>query len=131
MWKLPPLLDSTDMLVCGEDLGMIPDCVPAVMNRLKILSLKLQRIPKVPQLDFGNPMPYPSLSVCTTSPHDMPAIKPWWEEDREKTQHFFNKMLHEWGNAPYYAEPWICERIVAMHLNSPAMLTILPLQDWL
>ena len=131
MWKLPPLLDSTDMLVCGEDLGMIPDCVPAVMNRLKILSLEIQRMPKDPQMEFGNPMTYPYLSVCTTSTHDMPGIRAWWEEDREKTQHFFNNMLHEWGNAPYYAEPWICERIVAMHLNSPAMLTILPLQDWL
>ncbi len=131
MWKLPPLIGATDMLVCGEDLGMIPDCVPAVMRQLQILSLEIQRMPKDPKEEFGNPLNYPYMSVCTTSTHDMPGIRAWWEENREKTQHFFNYMLHEWGDAPYYAEPWICERIVAMHLNSPAMLTILPLQDWL
>ena len=131
MWKLPPLINATDMLVCGEDLGMIPDCVPAVMNQLQILSLEIQRMPKDPKMEFGNPLIYPYTSVCTTSTHDMPGIRAWWEENPEKTQHFFNNMLHEWGNAPYFAEPWICERIVAMHLNSPAMLTILPLQDWM
>ena len=131
MWKLPPLIDATDMLVCGEDLGMIPDCVPAVMHQLQILSLEIQRMPKDPKTEFGNPLTYPYTAVCTTSTHDMPGIRAWWEEDHEKTQRFFNNMLHEWGNAPYYAEPWVCERIVTMHLNSPAMLTILPLQDWL
>ena len=40
-------------------------------------------------------------------------------------------MLHEGGAAPFFAEPWICERIVNQHLVSPAMLTILPLQDWM
>lgn len=131
MWKLQPLIGATDMLVCGEDLGMIPDCVPAVMDKLQILSLEIQRMPKDPKMEFGNPLLYPYMSVCTTSTHDMPGIRAWWEANHEKTQHFFNYMMHEWGNAPYYAEPWICERIVAMHLNSPAMLTILPLQDWL
>ena len=28
MKKLPILTQSTSMLVCGEDLGMVPDCVP-------------------------------------------------------------------------------------------------------
>lgn len=131
MWKLPPLIDSTNMLVCGEDLGMIPACVPAVMNELKILSLEIQRMPKNPRLEFGNTYAYPYMSVCTTSTHDMGGIRAWWEEDREKTQHFYNNILHEGGLAPYYAEPWICDRIISLHLDSPSMLTILPLQDWL
>lgn len=131
MWKLPPLIEATDMLVCAEDLGMIPDCVPAVINALQILSLEIQRMPKDPKAEFGNTYTYPYLSVCTTSTHDMGGIRQWWEEDREKTQHFFNNMLHEGGEAPYYAEPWVCERIIDLHLYSPAMLTILPLQDLL
>ena len=131
MWKLQPLIKSTNMLVCGEDLGMIPDCVPSVMHQLKVLSLEIQRMSKDPSMEFGNPYAYPYLSVCTTSTHDMPGIRAWWEEDREKTQKFYNNMLHESGTAPYYAEPWICDRIISMHLDSPAMLTILPLQDWL
>lgn len=131
MWKLPPLIDSTDMLTCAEDLGMIPDCVPAVMNALEILTLDIARMPKNPREEFGNPAYYPYLTVCTTSTHDMGGIRQWWEENRDKTQRFFNNMLGEHGAAPTFAEPWICEKIVASNLHSPAMLCILPLQDWL
>ena len=131
MWKLPPLIDSTDRLVCAEDLGMIPACVPAVMHRLEILSLEIQRMPKDPATPFGDTWRYPYYSVCTTSTHDMGGIRQWWEEDRAKTQQFFNEVLHEHGAAPYFAEPWICDRIIDLHLASPSMLCILPLQDWL
>ena len=131
MWKLPPLLDSTSMLTCAEDLGMIPDCVPEVMHRLEILSLEIQRMPKDPKMEFGNTWHYPYYSVCTTSTHDMPGIRAWWEGDHERSQRFYNNVLGEHGNAPFFAEPWLCEKIVNMHLDSPSMLCILPLQDWL
>ena len=131
MWKLPPLLDSTQMLACGEDLGMIPDCVPAVMHQLEILSLEIQRMPKDPQAEFGDTWHYPYYSVCTTSTHDMGGIRAWWEEDHDKAQHFYNNVLHEGGPAPYFAEPWICDKIIDLQLKSPSMLCILPLQDWL
>lgn len=131
MWKLPPLINATDMLVCAEDLGMIPDCVPAVMSQLQILSLEIQRMPKDPRAEFGNTWSYPYLSVCTTSTHDMGGIRQWWEEDHDKAQRYYNQVLHEGGAAPYFAEPWICDKIVDLQLKSPSMLAILPLQDWL
>ena len=130
MRKLPPLIEATGMLVCGEDLGMIPHCVPAVMEGEQILSLEIQRMPKDPSVEFANPQHYPYLSVCTTSTHDMNPVRAWWEEDRALSQRFFNQMLATWGEAPYYCEPWICELVVEQHLKSPAMLTILPWQDW-
>lgn len=131
MWKLPPLLKATTMLTCAEDLGMIPDCVPEVMHNLQILSLEIQRMPKNPNEEFGNTWQYPYYSVCTSSTHDMPGIRGWWEEDHAKSQLYFNNILHELGPAPYFAEPWICRKIVDLQLLSPSMLCILPLQDWL
>ncbi len=131
MWKLPPLIDATHMLTCAEDLGMIPGCVPAVINQLHILSLEIQRMPKDPGREFGDPAHYPYYSVCTTSTHDMGGIRLWWEENREVSQRYYTQMLGGQGAAPYYAEPWICSNIVQQHLQSPAMLCILPLQDWL
>ncbi|MDE5842840.1 MAG: 4-alpha-glucanotransferase [Muribaculaceae bacterium] len=131
MWKLPPLLDSTGMLACGEDLGMIPDCVPEVMHRLEILSLEIQRMPKDPKSEFGDTWHYPYFSVCTTSTHDMGGIRAWWESDPAQSQRFFNNVLHEFGQAPYFAEPWVCDKILWLHLASPSMLCIIPLQDWL
>lgn len=131
MWKLPPLIDSTGMLCCAEDLGMIPDCVPEVMRRLQILALEIQRMPKDPKSEFGNTWTYPYYSVCTTSTHDMGGIRAWWEEDRGVTQRYFNDVLHEGGTAPYFAEPWVCAKILDLQLASPSMLCIIPLQDWL
>ena len=131
MWKLPPLINSTGMLCCAEDLGMIPACVPEVMNRLEILSLEIQRMPKDPKLEFGETWRYPYFSVCTTSTHDMGGIRSWWEADREITQRFFNNALHESGIAPYFAEPWVCKKVLELQLKSPSMLCIIPLADWL
>ncbi len=131
MQKLPALLDSTGMLACGEDLGMIPATVPQVMDDLRILSLEIQRMPKSVEETFAHPANYPYLSVCTTSTHDMNPIRAWWEEDREVTNQFWQMLLGNQGEAPCYCEPWICRQILDQHVWSPAMLTILPLQDWL
>ncbi len=131
MKKLPPLLSATDMLVCGEDLGMIPHCVPAVMSQLQILSLEVQRMPKEQNEKFGCTWNYPYLSVATTSTHDMSGIRGWWEEDRGAMHDFYNRVLGFGGDIPYFCEPYVCERIIDQHLSSNSMLVILPLQDWL
>lgn len=131
MKKLPELKRSTNMLICGEDLGMVPDCVPGVMKALAILSLEIQRMPKDPTRSFFHPNDAPYLSVVTPSTHDMSTIRGWWEEDRAVTQQFYNYELGQWGTAPYYCEPWINEIILKQHLYSPAMWSIFQLQDLL
>lgn len=131
MEKLPPIIEATKMLTCAEDLGMIPACVPSVMDELRILSLEIQRMPKDPDRRFGDPATYPYLSVCATSTHDMPGIRGWWESDHTMAQSFYNNVLHQPGDAPFYAEPWICSMIIDSHLHSPSMLCIIPLQDYL
>jgi 4-alpha-glucanotransferase len=127
--KLPQLKAATNMLVCGEDLGMVPHCVPDVMNQLGILSLEIQRMPKDPQKEFFHPNDAPYLSVITPSTHDMSTIRGWWEENRERTQHFYNTILGQWGDAPFYCESWINRAIILQHLYSPAMWSIFQLQD--
>ena len=131
MWKLPHLINATNMLVCAEDLGMIPACVPAVMDKLEILALEIQRMPKNPEHEFGDTWHYPYYSVCTTSTHDMGGIRSWWESDREATQRYYNNVLGLYGEAPFYAEPWICAKILEYHFRSPSMLCIIPLADLL
>ena len=131
MQKLPALLRSTGMLSCGEDLGMIPNCVASVMDDLNILSLEIQRMPKDPKDAFGHPERYPYWCVCATGTHDTSPLRAWWEEDRALTQRYYNEVLGCEGDAPYFCEPWVVDLIVAQHMKSPAMLAILPLQDWL
>ena len=130
--KLPELLGSTGMLACGEDLGMIPACVPEVMDAQKILSLEIQRMPKNPEQTFAIPAQYPYLCVCTTSTHDMTPLRAWWkEEDPALIQRYFREVLGQDGPVPDELTPELSERIIRDHLASPAMFTILPLQDWL
>jgi 4-alpha-glucanotransferase len=131
MQKLPQLKHATDMMVCGEDLGMVPHCVPNVMAQLGILSLEIQRMPKKINTEFFHPNDAPYLSVITPSTHDMSTIRGWWEEDRNKTQRFYNIILQQWGEAPVYCEAWINRAIVLQHLNSPAMWSVFQLQDLL
>ena len=131
MNKLPQLTQSTRMLVCGEDLGMIPDCVSWVMNDLRILSLEIQRMPKDPSHEFGHLNEYPYRSVCTISTHDMSTLRGWWEEDYQQTQRYYNTMLGHYGTSPITATPELCEEVVRNHLYSRSIFCILALQDWL
>ena len=131
MAKLPSLVESTGMLTCGEDLGMIPACVPDTMAELGILSLEIQRMPKDPAEEFARPETYPYMSVCATGTHDTSPLRAWWEEDRGLSQRFYNSVMGEWGDAPYFCEPWVVDKIISAHMHSPSMLAILPLQDWL
>lgn len=131
MRKLPVLVQATRMLVCAEDLGMVPDCVPWVMQQLRILSLELQQMPKAYGLTFGNLNDNPYRSVCTLSTHDMPTLRQWWDEDSGRTQLYFNTELHRSGEAPHPLSASLATEIVANQLASPSMLCILSLQDWL
>ena len=131
LWKLPPLIDATAMLTCAEDLGMIPACVPDVLHQLRILSLKVQRMPDAVDREFADTATYPYASVATTSTHDMPPLRLWWEQDPQRSQRYWTSVLHQSGEAPRTLTPETARMIVGLHLQSPSMLVILPLQDWI
>ena len=121
MSKLPALIEASDMLVCGEDLGMIPACVPEVMDRLRIIALEVQRMPKNMGVSVSDPATYPYMSVCTTSTHDMSVLRAWIEDEMEPNQVISARK----------ATTAACTSVISAHLASPSILAIFPLQDWL
>ena len=131
MKKLPALLGASNMLVCGEDLGMVPECVGPVMKQLGILSLEIQAMPKAYGVPFAQLHENPYRSVDTIFTHDMPTLRLWWKENPERTQLYYNNVLEHDGKAPEEPSGWLCEEIIAHHLNSPSMLCLISLQDWL
>ena len=131
MKKLPKLVQATRMLVCAEDLGMVPDCVPWVMNELRILSLEIQSMPKDPNTRFGKLSHNPYRSVDTISTHDMATLRQWWDEDEERSQTYYNTTLRRGGAAPRPLPGWLAKDIVSRHLTSPSMLCLISFQDWL
>lgn len=129
MEKLPPILNATQMLICAEDLGLVPDCVPQVMDRLGLVALKVQRMP-AGDSDFSNPKDASYLNVVTASSHDSSTLRQWWHEDREITQKYFNDQLHQFGTAPWDLTPDLAEIIMKQHLYNEAMLAIFPIQEY-
>ena len=122
---------SNNMLLCGEDLGMVPGFVPNVLHDLEILSLQVERMPKQNTESFSPPSKAQYDCVVTPSTHDMSTLREWWEEDRVTTQHFYNDGLGHYGNAPFYCEPWIAKEMINQHLHSPSMWCVFLFQDLL
>ena len=128
--KLPAVTQSTRMLPCAEDLGMIPACVPGVLDQLKMLTLEIQRMPKQVGVTFADTKTYPWMSVCCVATHDMSPLRLWWKEDPALTQQFYNEVLGRQGQAPQDAPADVCEQVLQQHLQSPSLLCLLSLQDW-
>jgi 4-alpha-glucanotransferase len=129
--RLSGLLRETRMLMCAEDLGMMPDCVEPVLESLRILSLEIQQMPKQTAIEFTHLDGNPIRSVATISTHDMSPLRLWWEESSERTQRYYVTMLQKEGRAPEHLPAHIAEEIIARHLYCPSMLCVLSLSDWL
>ncbi|KAK4529945.1 hypothetical protein CCYA_CCYA03G0802 [Cyanidiococcus yangmingshanensis] len=130
MEKLPMLKAASDMLVCGEDLGMLPSCVFEVLENLCIIGLRVQRMPE--NAEFGECSKYPYLTVATTGSHDTSTLRGWWEEiPPDKRQRFWSNVMKREGKPPADCGPDIVEWMIRDHLQAPSILTIFPLQDLL
>ena len=129
--RLPEMLKDCRMLVCAEDLGMLPDCVAPVLDQLRILTLEIQQMPKQQGFEFAHLDANPIRSVATISTHDMAPLRQWWQENPERRQRYYVTMLQKEGRAPEQLPAHLAEEIIARHLYCPSMLCILSLQDWL
>ncbi|MGK6342043.1 4-alpha-glucanotransferase [Chryseobacterium sp. DT-3] len=130
MEKLPVILNATKMLICGEDLGMVPGCVPVVMDELAIIALKVQRMPS-DNIPFYNPKKADYMNVVTASSHDSSTLRQWWKEDPALTQKYFNQQLVQYGKAPEEMDSHLAEIIMKQHLYTEAMLAVFPIQEFL
>lgn len=128
---LPVLMNSSDMLACGEDLGMIPSCVHPVMQELGLIGLRIQRMPNEPDLEFGIPSQYSYMTVCAPSCHDCSTLRAWWEEDEERRRRFFKAVVGSDMLPPDRCTPEIVQFVLRQHVESPSMWAIFPLQDLL
>ena len=129
--KITDVFGTTRMLCCGEDLGMLPDCVAPVLDLLRVLTLEIQSMPKQNGYEFAHLDANPYRSVATISTHDMSPLRLWWSESPERTQRYYVSMLQKLGRAPEQLPAHLAEEIIGRHLYCPSMLCLLSLQDWL
>jgi 4-alpha-glucanotransferase len=132
---LSMLRDATDMLVCAEDLGDVPDCVPKVLNDLGILGLRILRWSREYKkakpgvvATFIPPARYPRLSVCTPSVHDTSTLRGWWEEDASDREAFY-RSLGATGPCPDQMTTGLHQRIIAYCLGAASLLCMFQMQD--
>lgn len=137
MWRnnaqhlLSVLFGSTRMLLCAEDLGMLPQCVSDVLSQQRILSLEIQTMPKHLGEEFTHLSQNPVRSVCTISTHDMSPLRLWWQENQARAQRYYTTVMLREGRAPEHITPQLAEEIIARNIYSPSMLCIMQIQDYL
>lgn len=131
--RLGALTRHTRLLLCAEDLGMIPASVPAVLDELQVLSLELERMPKTfTPTGWVRPEAFPSRSVATTSTHDMPSLRGWWHSlSADEQARYCREELLLPLTAEASDEETIYRHIIEAHLASPAVAVLLPLADWM
>ena len=80
---LKVILDNTDMLLCAEDLGVIPKICPETLKEFGIPGNDVQRWVKDYKVkhDFLDPKDYRALSVAMLSTHDTTNWPAWWENE--------------------------------------------------
>ncbi len=134
LWKrwglttLPAVLDASDLLVCGEDLGVVPDFVPGVLRELGVLTLEIERMPKQLGSRIADPAAAPELSVVATGTHDMATMRTWWETERAQAADVWRAVGRSEA-PPADCGPDVATTIIRQHLDSPAQWAILPFQD--
>jgi 4-alpha-glucanotransferase len=80
---LSVLTDNTKMLLCAEDLGMIPKACPAMLKEFGIPGNEVQRWVKDWSVshDFLAPKEYRAIAVAMLSTHDTTNWAAWWENE--------------------------------------------------
>ncbi len=126
------MADETDMLVCAEDLGVVPNCVGKVLQELGMLSLKIERWARDYHADgspFIDPNHYPRLSVCSPSCHDSSTLRGYWQEEWDRENYY--PLLGMEEECPEVLTESVAENILARLLDSNSLLTIIPFQDFM
>ncbi|MDO5036378.1 MAG: 4-alpha-glucanotransferase [Porphyromonas sp.] len=122
--RLTHVMRASDMLICAEDLGILPSSIHEVLADLELLSLEVVRMPKQAGNRYVPPAEIPLLSVLCTSTHDMPTLRSWWQtlsdDERQTLAHTYG--IEEGSESP--------QKLIEALRCTASLLLILPLQDW-
>jgi 4-alpha-glucanotransferase len=131
--RLGMVLGASDMLVCAEDLGAVPACVPAVLQELGIYGLRVERWTRrwgEPGPPFVAPADYDRLTVCSPSGHDTSTLRGWWHEN-EEDRRTYAPLLGVDGDPPDHLDGELYRRALERNLDANSLFCILPLQEYL
>lgn len=129
--RLKVMAEHADMLVCAEDLGVIPRCVPGVLESLAVYGLRVDRWTKhfsKAGEPYFTPAEFPRLSVVTTSTHDTSTLRGWWEELHLDRRAYF-RFIGAVGECPEFLTTELTAAIIRRAFAANAAFCIIPLPD--
>lgn len=124
--------ESTDMLTCAEDLGVIPPSVPRTLADMGILGLRIPRwarewgAPGEPLISLED---YPEMTVTAPSVHDTSTLREWWT--REKGKELLWELLYPGEVCPESYDAHTAERVVSGFSRTQSMILVFQIQDLL
>ncbi len=122
--------ESSEMLPCAEDLGVIPNCVPRVLSDLGMLGLRIPRWARLweqPGQPYIPPREYPFWTVCAPSVHDTSTLRGWWQEN-DDTQLFW-KGLGLPGTPPRAYDAGTARIVTDALLQTSSSICVFQVQD--
>lgn len=128
------MLESSKMLLCGEDLGIVPEVCTKTMESLYVPGIDVQRWMKNWQgtKDFLPPEQYRFLSASALSTHDTANWKAWWEhESYREEKELFWKYLEIPGKAQEKVSRETMEAALRFILKTPCVFSVQLIFDWL
>lgn len=123
--------ETVPMLACAEDLGTIPDCVPGILEKTGVLSLKIPRWARFygqPGQPWIRPQNYPFLSVCATSVHDTSTLREWWETDGDHESFWY--AIGGEGPCPHDYNPETARVVLGKIFETSSALCVVQLQEF-
>ena len=126
------MMETTEMLTCAEDLGVIPEAVPRVMKELGALGLMIPRWshywdrPGEPAIPLGE---YPAMSVCAPSVHDTSTMRGWWEG--EAGREILWELAGQDGPCPQVFDSETARRVYGALMRCGSRIVVFQLQDLL
>ncbi len=125
------MLNASDMLPIGEDLGVAPDGMRECLSALGICGTRVMRWErkwKKKEQPFILPQDYPLESMTTVSTHDTETLQEWWTKNPSETKSFAD--LKGWSYHPILSRDYRKEILWDSH-HTASLFHINPLQEYL
>jgi 4-alpha-glucanotransferase len=141
-------------VILGEDLGTVPDGLREKLAARKLLGMRVLFFERDNEGTFKSPDLWPASAIGTSTTHDLPTIKGWWEahdidwrirvgqsrederpaqlEERERERAGLLRLLREYapGVEGDLSDPDVLADACAVFLgHTPAPLVLFPVED--
>lgn len=136
LWKehgaslLKMIIQNTDMLILGEDLGDVPPCTREIMHEFGIPGFKIDRWERNYDGDnsFIHPCDYQPVSISTLSTHDSETLRGWWQNYPKEREEYYRTLGCK-GEPPEKLDGDLENEILRRFYSSSSVFAVIGMWD--